>query len=237
MPIPNSTTGGVSELLDTLNAIELPDAPKLTTPVNDVKSVSNFYDNKSIARSYNFSIWLNFEKYASSGFKWKYGSKSLFYYLGKIKEHHMVGVDFPMNTFERESVNFGTMQYSIPLLSKQQALDIKITFEEDNRGNVAGLIQSLQNTVHNNGVSAPPLKSILGDIEVYVLDSQGQSISNYIAKDVFFLGASSINLTYSSNDAITYELTFGTNYIQYPEVRDLQAIRNPPFSIGLNSLK
>lgn len=197
----------------------------------------NFYKKKSIVNSFNFSVGLDFAKHQ------KYAGtvdieQPLYFYLGNIEEHHFLSIDFPFNSFSRESVNVGTMQYSIPVLSKEQPLDIRITLEEDDRANVAGLIHTLQNTiVDTKGYHQPILFSRLGDIYVHIKDSQGQIIGLFKATDVFFLGASGgFKGSYDTSESIKYDLTFGTDYIEYfpsngPE-GILPAKKFPLFNLG-----
>lgn len=210
----------------------------LPTSVFSEFPVKNFYKKKSITTSYNFSVWLDFSKYLEmSGGAFAERANNLFYYLNKIAEYHFVSVDFPFNSFQRESVNVGTMQYSYPVLASEQALDIRITLEEDDRANVAGLIHSLQNTiVGDDGYHVPPLLTTLGDIFIFVRDPQGQVIGTYWAKDVFFLGANGYSGSYDNGDALKYELTFGTNYYEYvpstgPD-SELRAKKFPLFNVG-----
>lgn len=176
----------------------------------NIKTIQSFYENKSIQPSYLFEVAFDF----SNGIK---HSDLLRKYMSKLKYYHIVSVDIPFNSFVRISTNIGMMQYSFPVLASEQSLDIKITFEEDNNATIAGLIQALQRTVHRNGGAVSPYKSVLGTIIIYMYDRTGKCIGEYRAYDSFFLGASSINMSYSNNESVKYDMTFGTNYIAFEE--------------------
>jgi len=209
-----------------------------STPLNASRKVLDFYKNKSIAHSYNFGVTLNFDRWATYSTRLYESVEHQYikYYISRIKEYHIVSVDFPINTFNRSSVNIGTLQYSYPVLASEQALDIKLTFSEDNRGTIVGFIAALANTVMSKGAHVPPGYSILGDIIVSLYDDQGQIYGKYVAHDVFFLGGTGLNNGYDSNDAIQYDITFGTNFISYEDSgMELKELHHPPFTIGLQS--
>lgn len=208
-----------------------------TTPLDAPKKVLDFYKNKSIAHSYNFGVTLNFDRYDNYVYQfYPELADNLSKYLELIKEHYVSSVDFPVNTFQRDTINVGTMQYSIPVLAQEQSLDIKITYVDDNRGTIAGFIGLLGTTIIQNGAHVPPFFTMLGDIHVSMYNEQGVIYGTYTAHDVFFLGGSGVNISYDSNDAISYDITFGTNYISYEDVGDdIKEIRNIPFTFGVQS--
>ena len=163
-----------------------------------------FYANKSVVRSHKFDVWFNFDK--------RFGE---FPTMSNIMPYHVLSVDIPFATFNRETTAIGALQYSYPVLSKEQPLDIKVTMEEDTDGTIATFIQDLQNSVVRKGYHVPPSQSKLGEIHISILNQQDVFISKYIARDVFFLGASSINSSYDSNDTVRYDITFGTDFMEH----------------------
>jgi len=187
----------------------------------DVNRFSHFYRKKSIANSQQFSVTMSFD---SKGVP---RSQLMSKYYNLIQPHHVVGVDIPLNKFERVSTNTGMMEYSFPVLTAQQGMDIKITFEEDNRGTIAGFIQALQLMVFRNGANVSPYNSILGDIYIVLYDTQLEPISQYIYKDVFFLGGTTSSLSYSNSQAVMYDITFGTSYMQFEEVTPNPQLYSP----------
>jgi len=168
-------------------------------------TLAGFYNNKSILNSYRFSVWFNFDDYKGGPL----------IYLPRIEPYHILSVDIPFSTFNRESTAIGALQYSYPVLAKEQALDIKITMEEDDQGTIAGFIHEMQDSIVRNGYHVAPAKSRLGDMFINIHNQQNTSVSRYVARSVFFLGASSINMSYDTNDAVKYDLIFGTDYMEY----------------------
>jgi len=192
-------------------------------------SIRNFYEKKSITNSYNFYVDLIFDKMSP-----RHPSLPITHF---ITPNHITGVDIPTHTFSRSSVSYGVTQYSFPVLNKEQGLDFKITFEEDMHGNVASFIGDLERTVVDLGLHVAPKYSRLGDIHIYVLDTMKNATVTYVAKDVFFLGAETLSMTYDSNDSVKYSITFGTDttgYIMSPH-EDLGRQRS--FSFGKASFK
>jgi len=174
-----------------------------------VNVVNDFFHNKSILTSYNFEVYLDFRKYAQNN----PGKKLI--YPNMIKPYHILSVDVPSNEFSRETVNVGTIQYSYPILNKEQPLDIKITFEEDNVGTIHYMARELEGTVIQEGLHICPYKSRLGDIIIDISAQDGRIVNRIIGKDVFFLGAEGLSLGYDSSESIKYDITFGTDYISY----------------------
>lgn len=199
------------------------------------KSVLNFYKNKSVSYTYGFSVMFDFEYYFMSSrinpvhrsFKYNFAK-----HVSRIHEHHIVSIDFPFNTINRDGSRIGGMQYNYPVMSAEQPIDIKVTMEDDDRGNVLTLIQLLQQTVMNQGVHMGPKDSRLGKIFVFVLDTQGQVIGLFTAHNVFFLGSSGFSGNYEGSETRRYDLTFGTDYFEYKPMSDIPAKRFPLFNIG-----
>ncbi len=176
-----------------------------------VRSVQSFYEFKSVIPSFKFDVMLNFDRYSTNNPELGLAMLSVY----DIKPYHILSVDLPLNTFNRENTNIGSLQYSYPVLSKEQPLDIKITFEEDQNGTIGWLIQDLQESVIRDGLHVCPKKSRLGDIHINFNNMQDNAVNSFIAKDVFFLGATGGNHTYDSNDSVKYDITFGTDVILY----------------------
>lgn len=162
---------------------------------NDILS---FYNDKSIAHSYNFYVDFSFLDHA-----------------GYVKPYHVVDVEIPTNKFQRESVNYGVTQYSYPVLAKEQPLDLKITFEEDRRGVIAGMIHEMQNRICTNGLHYSPHSMRLGHIRVTLYDDQKMRLSRWTYRDVFFLGYDNVSLSYDSNESVKYSVTFGSDVVIY----------------------
>ncbi len=168
----------------------------------------DFYSHKSIVNTYNFTI-----DFVGSG---GVGSGGGFeFYMLKIKPYHILSVDIPTNKFQRESHSYGATQFSFPVLSQEQPLDVRIVFEEDLDCSVGVLLNRLQQTVVNHGVHNHIEKMNLGTIHVTMLDQHYNKVCRWSYSDVFFLGYDPISLTYNSNDSLKYNATFGSDVMHY----------------------
>ena len=191
-----------------------------TSSFLSIREYSTFYKQKSILPTYKFDVFLDFDKYALNNAT--YLATNPLTYLPFIQPFHILSVDIPFASFSRgDGLNMGTIQYTYPVLAKEQALDIKITMEEDQSGTIAGFIQEMQESVIRKGYHVAPSKSRLGDIYINVDNQQDGTVSGYIAKDVFFLGASPITPSYDSGDSVKYDITFGTDYMAYNDAPDM----------------
>ena len=164
--------------------------------------IASFYNSHTILKSFNFEVMFNFDKSALSS-------------IVSIEPYQVVDVDIPAHTFNRETVNCGVTQLSFPVLTKPQELNIKITLTEDVFGSVQFFIKKLENTVVSNGIHNFIKNMTLGHISTYLYNDVGETVSAWKFHNVFFLGAESKQVSYSSNEAITYTLNFGTDYIEY----------------------
>ncbi len=201
-----------------------------------MREYNSFYKKKSVLNSYKFDVWLNFDRYVRNPKNALYLATKPLVFINRIQPYHILSVDLPLNTFNRESTNIGSMQYSYPVLSKEQALDIKITFEEDHRGTIAGFIQEMQESVIRKGLHVPPVQSRLGDIHINLDNQQDGTVSGFIAKDVFFLGATGGNHTYDGNDTVKYDITFGTDVLQYQDTPDLFNVSGKRMTLNPSAL-
>jgi len=183
-----------------------------------------FHEYKSIINSYNFFVEFVFnEKHMNLE--------------ADIFSMNIIGVDIPTYSFSRSSINYGATQYSFPVLNKEQPLDIKVTLEEDIYGSVGDFIRHLTETVTKDGLHVAPVDSRIGDMYIYIMDSMKNPINIYIAKDIFFLGYDSLSLTYDSNDAIKYSLTFGTDHLISERNQERTLGKQRSFKFSKNSFK
>jgi len=182
------------------------------TTLPHFNTIDNFYKNKSIVNGYMFSVFLNFDKY-------KYGKNTNHLpFFDRLLPFHILSVDVPTPSFSRgDGLHMGATQYTYPVLTKEQGLDINITFEEDIDGTIAGFIQEMQESVIRKGYHVAPALSRLGEIMIIQNTQTGVPVSQYIAKDVFFLGAEQITSDYTSTDSVKYTLKFGTDIMTYDD--------------------
>ena len=167
---------------------------------------SDFFSNKSIVNTQNFVVDFLFTGVIMGNI------------TKLIKPYHIISIDIPLNKFERVSNNIGMMEYSIPVLSQSQQLDIRVTLEEDVHGTVGEFIHLLSTTVFDEGVNKSPYLSTVGDILVTIHnDKRSGFVTRYNYKKVYFLGATSSPLSYTSSQAMTYDITFGSDYMAYEQ--------------------
>ena len=184
-----------------------------------------FDEYKSVINSYNFFV------------EFVYNEKHANLATDMILPMHIIGVDIPTYSFSRSNINYGATQYSFPVLNKEQALDIKLTLEEDIHGSVGDFIRYLTETITKDGLHVAPADSRIGDMYIYIMDSMKNPINIYIAKDIFFLGYDSLSLTYDSNESIKYSVTFGTDHLISERNKEDELDRQRSFKFSRDSFK
>ncbi len=165
----------------------------------------DFYTNKSIVNSYNFTI-----DFVGNG-----GGIGFEFLMKKIKPFHILSVDIPTNKFQRESMSYGATQFSFPVLSQEQPLDVRIVFEEDGECNVGEMLNTMQQSVVSNGVHSNIEHMNLGSIYVTMHDQHYNKVCRWIYDSVFFLGYDPLNLAYTNNESLKYNATFGSDVMQF----------------------
>jgi len=167
---------------------------------NDIKK---FYGQKSILHTYNF--YVDFSQIKDNINTWK-GEQI-------IHSFHVTNIDIPTYKFEKQSIKMGIYQYSYPVLSVDQALDIRLTLEEDVYGRVGRFIDLCQDTIIDSvtGYYKPPnfMKSSIGDLYVYMGDEKKESVYVWKFPRLYFINAEAQSLAYDDNSSMKYIVTFG----------------------------
>lgn len=165
--------------------------------------ISRFYSNKSILHTYNF--YVDFSQINKNINTWQ-GEQI-------IHSFHVSNIDIPVYSFEKKFIKMGIYQYSYPVLAEEQAIDIKLTMEEDVYGRVGRFIDLCQDTIIDSvtGYYKPPnsMKSGIGDLFVYMGDEKKESVYVWKFPRLYFINAEAQNLAYDDNSAMKYIVTFG----------------------------
>ncbi len=179
--------------------------------------INKFYsDEKSIQRSYNFLVTINNDE---SGFSYLPNGEQ----MPKIESHHVLNVSVPQYGFKKEIQYHGPYPMSFPVL-EHEGFEIKITFEEDNKGTISNLVNWLQRRIiYNDGSGryVPPRRNRIQSIFIQVVDTvlnSGEVINEilrYEFTNCYFLRASEPNYDYGTNESIKYEIVFGSDFQIY----------------------
>lgn len=131
-----------------------------------------------------------------------------------LRPFHVRGLSIPQYTFEKETQFYGPAPRSFPVL-RHDGFEIKIDFEEDERGTIGSFINWLQRLAlePKNGLYTPPDFVKLPLIGVVAESDIGVPIAVYSLHDAFYLSASGPDFDYGENTAIKYGITFNVDII------------------------
>lgn len=155
-----------------------------------------------------------------------------------LKKSHVKNVVLPQYQFESQGLDMGPYVKSFPVLQRVP-LDLKIEMVEDEEHTIGFFIQYLQNQVMNEyGVYRPtnllptdeklPTAKEKLQIAVTIVGYDGEKIATYTYYNCYIQSASEATYDYTSNDAITHNISFKTDYYgvkYYPKPRNPQAGR------------
>lgn len=165
---------------------------------------------KSIQKCYRFSISFFPPKYISL-------QKDVYAHVGKmptIKAFHVKNISIPQYTYKKETQYYGPVPRSFPVL-EHDGFEVKIEFEEDDRGTIGNFISWLQRLAINpkDGTYTPPDFVKLQMIGVVAESDVGVPIACYTLHSPFYLNATGPDFDYSDNTAIKYSITFNVDVI------------------------
>lgn len=137
-------------------------------------------------------------------------------YFGYIKAFHILDVSIPFYKFSKNTTVYGSVPKSYSTFSSESGLEFSITFEEDYYGTVTSMVHTFQKTImRSTGVYNTLPTQNLGHVFVNVYDSAGTPVMSWTMKDIYFLGAEDISLTYSSTDSMKIKVNFGCDIVEY----------------------
>lgn len=165
--------------------------------------INRFYNNKSIMHTYNF--YVDFSQINPNINTWK-GEQI-------IHSYHVSNIDIPTYKFEKQTTKSGIYQYSYPVLAAEQAIDIRITMEEDVYGRVGRFVDLCMDTIIDSGTgyykSPNSMKNSIGSLYVYMGDEKKESVYVWKFPNLYFMNVDQQSLDYNDNSAMKYIVTFG----------------------------
>jgi len=181
---------------------------------------------KSIQRSYSFYATFLDNPFNKGGNRKKTGPMPI------IRPSHFLSVTLPTYQFTKESIIFGQVPVSFPVLNVENAREMTVScdFEEDEFGTIEFFISWCQRSIiDNDGYYVNPLNNRIGHLIVEVTDPTGLPILYYTMKDLYYLNASDVTYAYDTNDSIKRTITFGVDRIEtlftkYSAVNALQKV-------------
>lgn len=187
-------------------------------PIGLQKAELNSYFNlpstlfgKSIQRSYSF-----YATFLDNPFN-RGGNRRVIGPMPIIRSYHFLSISLPTYKFQKESIIFGQVPVSFPVLNVEDARDIAVTceFEEDELGTIEFFINWCQRSIiDKDGYYVPPIHNRIGHLIVEVTDPTGLPIVYYTMKDLYYLNASDVTYSYDSNESIRRTITFGVDRIE-----------------------
>lgn len=158
-----------------------------------------------------------------------------------VRSYHVVEVGIPTYQFEKESVKYGVVPRTFPVLSLDRGLDLEITYEEDELGTVAYLINWLQKQIiDEKGLYKGPLKNRMM-VMVEVQDKNGIPVAVYIFHDCYYHLSGEPRYSYAFNDSIKYNISYGFDRmsVSFPKYSLVGAVVNTAKGIseGVKALR
>lgn len=165
---------------------------------------------KSIQKSYRFFVTFFPPRLMATNGK-------VYAHVGKmpnIKEFHVKNISIPQYTYKKETQYYGPVPRSFPVL-EHDGFEVKIEFEEDDRGTIGNFISWLQRLAINpkDGTYTPPDFVKLQMIGVVAESDLGIPIACYTLHDPFYMSATGPDFDYSDNSAIKYSISFNVDVI------------------------
>lgn len=131
-----------------------------------------------------------------------------------IRAFHVKNISIPQYTYKKETQFYGPAPRSFPIL-EHDGFEVKIEFEEDDRGTIGNFINWLQRLAINQdfGTYTPPDYVKLDMIGVITENDVGVPIACYTLHNPFYLNATGPDLDYADNASIKYSITFNVDII------------------------
>jgi len=165
--------------------------------IADSLNLLKFYNTKTVMPSYKFKVYFD-----NQDFK-------------KLQDYHVLSVSVPLYKFEPETTMYGAVPKSYSKLS-HKGFAVKITYEDDHKGTVLQMIHEMQKSViSQDGLYVPLHLATLGNLNIEIINNEGDVIGWWQAKNTFYLGADDVTLDYSSNDTMKYSINIGADVIKF----------------------
>ncbi|MFW6219519.1 MAG: hypothetical protein ACOCZ5_00190 [bacterium] len=174
-----------------------------------VSHMSKFFNSKSYMPKWNFIVKLSNTKTKRE--------------LNSIFSHHVVSVQIPQYKMKSQTTMYGPIPRSFPILDHESPFNITITFEEDRYGTIIRLINKLQKSVINqNGLHEFPNNSKNIDITIDLYNYENQFICQWIAPKAYFLNAQEVDLSYTTDDSMRFNIIFGSDILEFSYNEEIQ---------------
>jgi hypothetical protein len=197
-------------LLNQLNEFYngLPFGKSSNTAINIAQSVLGI--GKSIQKCYRFSVTI----FPPPEMKTRPDIYKRVGTMPNIKAFHVKNISIPQYTYKKESQYYGPAPRSFPLL-EHDGFEVKIEFEEDERGTIGNFISWLQRLAidPSQGTYTPPDFVKLLMIGVIAESDLGIPIACYTLHDPFYLNATGPDFDYAENASIKYSISFNVDII------------------------
>jgi hypothetical protein len=133
-----------------------------------------------------------------------------------IAPYHFLGIDLPSYKFNKETVMYGQVPRSYPVLDMSGSMEVSCLFEEDENGTIGYFVNWCQrNNIDNKGYYRSPGKqNRIGDLIIEIQDKMGLPVMYYVCKNLFYLSADDLKYDYASNDSVKMRVTFATDIIE-----------------------
>lgn len=173
--------------------------------------IDQFYNNdKSIQRSYNFYVTIIND---DSGRSYLPEGKP----MPVIEDYHVVNITLPQWAFKKEIQYYGPYARTFPVL-EHEGFELKLTFEEDDKGTIAKFIDWMQKRIIINdgsGRYVPPARNRIESIVVRSVEFNGITNVRWFFSNCYFLRASEPTFDYGTNETIKYEIAFGCDFQKF----------------------
>ena len=188
--------------------------------INDSGALLRFFTQGSILHTYNFFVDLTSVQipiYGVGGGTGHFRSTNISNAVWNFPApYQVVDVEIPSYKFQKESISLGATQFSYPILSEEQQIELKITFEDSVYGNISRFVHLLQMTVVSGDGFHNKIKDMfIGKIYVYLADEMKNSVCCWVFYDVYYLGHENLSLSYEENAAVKYTVTFGCDCMEF----------------------
>ena len=133
-----------------------------------------------------------------------------------IKPWHILNVTTPQYPFGKDNVQYGPLAKTYPVMADFNGFDIRVTFEEDNKGTIAYFINWLQRKIlDSDGRYRSQTENRIDHMIIETQDDAGLPIQLYWYQNIYFQNASENTLDYSTVDSVKYDITFGADYMKF----------------------
>ena len=201
-------------------AAGLPNPIAINTAMHNAELQGYFHGptaalSKTILPNYRFFVtidpFVDAAKMISSQAK-----RDIFFRCGPmpiIKHWHLVNVTIPQYDFQKETMYYGPMPRSFPILNFD-GFELRMEMEEDTLGTISHFIAYLQKRIVDvDGLYSPPNAVKLDRIIVQIEDQNSVPVMIYTFHNCFFLQASDVTYDYGDNQSVKYQIVFGADFM------------------------